>query len=78
MEMNEYTHTLLALGCMYGTSLLGRFFEKKGIAESAVSHVLDMLERDGFILTKEDKDGEKDLIPVSEIIAKAMRDATSK
>jgi len=31
MEMNEYTHTLLALGCMYGTYLLGRFFEKKGI-----------------------------------------------
>ena len=78
MEMNEYTHTLLALGCMYGTYLLGRFFEKRGIAESAVSHVLEMLERDGFILTKEDKDGEKDLIPVSEIIAKAMRDATSK
>ena len=78
MEMNEYTHTLLALGCMYATYLLGRFFEKKGIAESAISHVLDTLEKDGFILTKEDKDGEKDLIPVSEIIAKAMRDATSK
>jgi len=78
MEMNEYTHTLLALGCMYATYLLGRFFEKKGIAESAISHVLDNLEKDGFILTKEDKDGEKDIIPVSEIIAKAMRDATSK
>ena len=76
--MNEYTHTLLALGCMYATYLLGRFFEKKGIAESAISHVLDNLENDGFILTKEDKDGEKDIVPISDIIAKATRDAITK
>ena len=37
--------------------------------------MLDKLEHDGFIAVKKDKDGEKDLIPISEIIAKATRDA---
>ena len=48
------------------------------IVEKAIGNTLDNLEKEGLILTKEDKDGEKDIIPVSEIIAKAMRDATSK
>ena len=37
--------------------------------------MLEKLENDGFIAVKKDKDGEKDLIPISEIIAKATRDA---
>ena len=33
------------------------------------------VDNDGFIAVKKDKDGEKDLIPISEVIAKATRDA---
>ena len=40
--------------------------------------MLEKLEHDGYIAVKKDKDGEKDLIPISEIIAKALRDAHSK
>ena len=36
--------------------------------------MLDNLERDDLIRTKRDKNGEKDIIPVSEIVAKALRD----
>ena len=37
--------------------------------------MLDKLEADGFIYTTIDKDGDKELIPVSEVVAKTLRDA---
>jgi hypothetical protein len=37
--------------------------------------MLDKLEADGYIYTATDKDGDKELIPISEIIAKTLRDA---
>ena len=44
--------------------------------EPLISSLLDKLEADGYIYTKTDKDGEKELIRISEIIAKTVRDAT--
>ena len=35
------------------------------------------LEKEGFIHTSIDKDGEKEIIPVSEIITKALQDKKS-
>ena len=35
--------------------------------------MLDKLERDGFIATKLDKDGDKELILISEVVAKALK-----
>ena len=78
MELNEYTHTLLAIGCMYCTYYLGGYLRGRSVVENAIGHTLDSLEKEGLILTKEDKDGEKDIIPISEIIAKATRDAITK
>ena len=78
MEMNEYTHTLLAVGLMYGSYFLGGYFNSRKYVERAISITLDALEKDGLILTKDDKNGEKDIIPISEIIAKATRDAITK
>ena len=43
--------------------------------EPIISKMLDKLESDGFIYTTTDKDGEKELIPISEVIAKTLRDA---
>ena len=43
--------------------------------DEIASKMLEKLEHDGYIAVKKDKDGEKDLIPISEIIAKATRDA---
>ncbi len=73
--MDAITHTLIAIGCMYATYLLGRWSEIRHTVEDAIGHTLDSLEKEGLILTRTDKDGEKDIIPVSEIIAKATRDA---
>ena len=76
--MDSLTHTIIAIACMYGSYLLGRFWETKIVAERAIGHTLDSLEKEGLILTRTDKTGEKDIIPISEIIAKATRDAITK
>ena len=78
MELNEYTHTLLAVGLMLGAYLLGRFMESRSIVENTVGHLLENLEKEGFIRTSVDKDGDKELIPISEIVAETVRDALSK
>ena len=77
MELNEYTHTLLAIGLLFGAYWLGRFVESRSFL-NVIGHTLDSLESGGFIRTTTDKDGEKELIPISEIVAETVRDALSK
>ena len=50
--------------------------EKKAaenLAEDMVAKPLDMLERDGLIRVSTDKDGDKEIVPISEIITDALR-----
>ena len=59
------------VGCYYA----GHFLAKKESFEPIVVGLLDKLEADGYIYTTTDKDGEKELIPISEVIAKTLRDS---
>tara|TARA_B100001250_G_C19817148_1_gene799223 strand:- start:8662 stop:8934 length:273 start_codon:yes stop_codon:yes gene_type:complete len=76
--MDILTHTIIAVGSLAGFFYAGIFLGKKNatreLADDMVSYVLDMLERDGLVRT-EMKDGEKELIPISEIVADAVRNA---
>ena len=58
-------------GCYY----IGHRLATKNMFEPIISKMLEKLETDGFIYTKIDKDGDKELIPVSEVVAKTLRDA---
>ena len=73
--MDVYTHTILTLSSLYGAYWLGGYLKGKSIVEKAIGHTLESLEKEGLILTRDDKHGEKDIVPISEIIAKATRDA---
>ena len=56
----------------------GRYLAKKSLVENIIENVLESLEKDGLIATKTDKNGEKDIIPISVVIAKAVKDANTK
>ena len=73
--MDPILHSVIALGCMGGCYYAGHFFATRNMFEPIISKMLDKLESDGFIYTKLDKDGDKELIPISEVIAKTLRDA---
>ena len=68
--MDVYTHTLLAVGCIAVAFYAGRYFAKMSVLEEIVNDVLSKLERGGFIHTKKDKDGEKVLVRITELIKK--------
>ena len=40
----------------------------------SVAHTLERLEREDHIRTKMDADGEKDLIPISQVVAEALEE----
>ena len=74
--MDPIIHTLIAIGCIAGAFYAGKHIGGSDYSDNLVTILLDKLERDGYILTETDKDGEKELIPVSEVIAEALREAS--
>ena len=76
ISMDAFTHTLLAVGFLAAFYFVGQYFARKDddiVAEEAVDFLLHLLEKDGFIKTIKDKDGERELIPISEIVTDAVR-----
>lgn len=68
--MDVYTHTIIATSAIAVAYSLGRYVQNITLHEKVVGWVLEKLEKDGFIQTKTDEDGDKELIKISEIIAK--------
>jgi len=76
MEIDVYTHTVLALASMGACYAWGRHLAKMEILSDIIGNMLDKLEEDGFIKTKLDKDGEKSLILISEIKNKEIEESS--
>ena len=77
--MDPITHTLIAVGSLFGAYYLGRILRKiegRDI-DDIVSALLEKLERDGFVAVEKDEaSGEKELIPISEVVAKSIKEAS--
>ena len=67
--MDTLTHTLVAVGSLSASYYLGAYLKSKSIFEDVVGNMFDKLEKDGFIATKTDKDGDKELVTISEVLA---------
>jgi hypothetical protein len=66
---------MIATGCLAAAYYAGKYVSGKNMVENIIASLLEALEKDGFIATALDKDGDKELIPVSELIAKALRES---
>jgi hypothetical protein len=66
---------MIATGCLAAAYYAGKYVSGKNMIENVIASLLESLEKDGFIATALDKDGDKELIPVSELIAKALRES---
>ena len=71
--MDPIIHSLVAVGCMAGFYYLCRLSGRNDLP-TMIEGLIDMLESEGFIVTELDKNGEKELVPVSELIAKSLRE----
>mgnify|MGYP001412589387 CR=1 FL=1 len=65
--MDVYIHTVIAIGCMAGCYLWGRCLTKGEMLDGIITTMLDTLEKEGFIRTIKDDDGDMTLVPISEI-----------
>ena len=76
--MDPITHTLLAVGYLLVFFFVGEWLgRKKGTddtLEATVALTIETLERDGFLKTEIDSDGEVELVPISELITDAVKD----
>ena len=73
--MNVYLHTIIATLPICFAYLVGRYWGRGAFVESIVNSLISKLDKDGFISTTLDKDGEVELVPISEVIAKSLREA---
>ena len=71
--MDIVTHTLIAGACMAATYYWGRYLSKMDILENVVDTMFRTLEKEDFIRTVEDENGDKELVPISEILAKNLK-----
>ena len=72
--MDVYLHTALAMGAIGAAYFAGNYFRNPKI-EDVVESMLETLESEGYIKTKMDKDGDKELVPISELVANAVKDS---
>ncbi len=68
INMDVLTHTLLAVGCILTAFYAGRYFTIFTLSEKMARTVLDSLEKDGFIKTVTDSDGEVEIVSIADII----------
>ena len=75
--MDPITHTALAVGSLVGFFLAGEWIGRKkkadDVLEKTVALTIETLERDGFLKTEIDSDGEVELVPISELITDAVK-----
>jgi len=76
--MNAYTHTIVAIVSMLVAYFAGMYWSRKDLIDNVVEAFLVKLENEGFIRTITDNNGYKELIPVSTIVAEALREKLYK
>jgi len=73
--MNVYLHAVIAILPIFIAYWVGRTWGREAFVENMLSNFISKLSKDGFIRTTKDKNGELELVPISEIVAKSLRDA---
>ena len=73
--MNIYIHTIVATLPICFAYLVGRYWGREALVENIVNNLISKLDKDGFITTATDKDGDIELVPISEVVAKSLREA---
>ena len=67
MIMDVYLHTALAMGAIGAAYFAGNYFRNPKI-EDVVESMLETLESEGYIKTKIDKDADKKLVLIEDVI----------
>ena len=75
--MNAYTHTIIAIASMLVAYFTGMYWSRKDLIDNVVESFIVKLEDEGFIRTVIDKHGDKELVPVSTVVAEALKEKSN-
>ena len=73
--MNVYLHTIISILLIFIAYLIGTGRGRKTFVHEIISNFLSTLDKEGFVRTETDEDGELELIPISEVVAESLREA---
>ena len=73
--MNAYLHAIIAILPILIAYWAGTGRGRESFVNNIISKLISKLDKEGFIRTKTDEDGEVELIPISEVVAKSLREA---
>ena len=73
--MNAYIHTIIAILPIFIAYWAGTGRGRDTFIKNVLNNLISKLDKDGFIRTETDEDGEVELIPISEVVAKSLREA---
>ena len=73
--MNVYLHTIISILLIFIAYLIGTGRGRESFVNDIVSNFLSTLDKEGFVRTETDEDGELELIPISEVVAESLREA---
>ena len=76
--MNVWLHTAIATVSLYAAYYAGTNWGRKNQISTIFTTLLSSLEDDGFIRTQIDADGDKEIIPISDIERDAAKQASNK
>ena len=71
--MNAYIHTIIAIASILAAYYVGMYWSRKDLVDKVVDAFLVKLENEGFIRTAIDNNGYKEIIPVSTVVAEALK-----
>ena len=73
--MNAYIHAIIAVLPILIAYWIGTGRGREAFVENIASNLMIKLANEGFISTITDKDGELELVPISEVVAQSLREA---
>ena len=73
--MNVYLHAIIAILPIFIAYWAGRTWGREAFVSDIISKLISKLDKEGFVRTETDEDGELELVPISDVVAKSLRDA---
>ena len=73
--MNVYLHTIIAILPIFIAYWIGTGRGRETFVNEIISNFLSTLDKEGFVRTEPNEDGELEIIPISEVVAESLREA---
>ena len=73
--MTVYLLTIISILLIFIAYLIGTGRGRESFVNEIISNFISTLDKEGFVRTEPNEDGELEIIPISEVVAESLREA---